>query len=67
MKVDGQIIFPSDNVAFPHSTVVCACKKVSGFGRCILPRRTKEVDEENIALLRDGLCKLVINYHPQKA
>lgn len=67
LKVDGQIIFPSDNVAFPHSTVVCACKKVSGFGRCILPRRTKEVDEENIALLREGLCRLVINYHPQKA
>lgn len=67
LKVDGQIIFPSDNAAFPHSTVVCACKKVSGFGRCILPRGTKEADEENIALLRDGLCKLVINYHPQKA
>ncbi len=66
LKVDGQIIFPSDNAVFPHSTVVCACKKVGGFGRCILPRGTKEVDEENIALLRDGLCKLIMNYHPQK-
>ena len=67
LKVDGQIIFPSDNAAFPHSTVVCACKKVGGFGRCILPRGTGEIDEENVALLREGLCRLIMNYHPQKA
>ena len=67
LKTDGQIIFPSDNRAFPHSTAVCACKKVGGFGRCILPRGTQEIDEENIALLREGLSKLVMNYHPQKA
>ena len=67
LKTDGQIIFPSDNRAFPHSTAVCACKKVAGFGRCILPRGTGEIDEENVALLREGLCRLIMNYHPQKA
>ena len=67
LKTDGQIIFPSDNRVFPHSTAVCACKKVAGFGRCILPRGTGEIDEENVALLREGLCRLIMNYHPQKA
>lgn len=67
LKTDGQIIFPSDNAAFAHSVSVCACRKVAGFGRCILPRGTKEIDEENVSLLRDGLCRLVMNYRPQKA
>ena len=67
LKTDGQVIFPSDNAAFAHSVSVCACRKVAGFGRCILPRGTKEIDEENVSLLRDGLCRLIMNYRPQKA
>lgn len=67
LKTDGLIIYPSDNRAFSHSTTICACKKIPGFGRCIMPRGTKEIDEENISLLRDGLCELIAYYHPQKA
>ena len=46
-------------------TVICACKKVKGFGRCILPRKATGIDEENLSLLCDGLCKLVMYYNPQ--
>lgn len=48
-------------------TVICACKKVKGFGRCILPRKATGIDEENLSLLCDGLCKLVMYYNPQNA
>ena len=64
LKTDGLVTFPSDNRAFAHSTSICACRKVRGFGRCILPRHARSLDEENIALLRDNLCRLVMNYQP---
>ena len=64
LKTDGLVSFPSDNRAFGHSTVICACRKIRGFGRCILPRRTEKLDEENLSLLRDGLCRLIMYYHP---
>ena len=65
LKTDGFVHYPSDNRAFTGGTVICACKKVKGFGRCILPRKTEEIDEENLSLLCDGLCKLVMYYNPQ--
>ena len=65
LKTDGLVHYPSDNRAFMGGTVICACKKVKGFGRCILPRKTEEIDEENLSLLCDGLCKLVMYYNPQ--
>ena len=40
-------------------------KKVKGFGRCILPRKATGIDEENLSLLCDGLCKLVMYYNPR--
>ena len=65
LKTDGLVHYPSDNRAFTGGTVICACKKVKGFGRCILPRKTTGIDEENLSLLCDGLCKLVMYYNPQ--
>lgn len=65
LKTDGLITFPSDNRAFAHSVSICACRKIPGFGRCILPRRAKEIDEENLAILREGLSKLIMNYQPE--
>ena len=67
LKTDGLVYYPSDNRAFAGGTAICACKTVKGFGRCILPRRAKEIDEENLSLLCDGLCKLVTYYRPQNA
>lgn len=66
LKTDGLISFPSDNRAFAHGTAICACRKVRGFGRCITPRGTKVIDEENISILRDGLSRLVMYYRPEK-
>lgn len=65
LKTDGFVHYPSDNRAFTGGTVICACKKVKGFGRCILPRKATGIDEENLSLLCDGLCKLVMYYNPQ--
>ena len=65
LKTDGLVHYPSDNRAFTGGTVICACKKVKGFGRCILPRKATGIDEENLSLLCDGLCKLVMYYNPQ--
>lgn len=65
LKTDGLVHYPSDNRAFMGGTVICACKKVKGFGRCILPRKATGIDEENLSLLCDGLCKLVMYYNPQ--
>lgn len=67
LKTDGFVHYPSDNRAFKHATSICACSRIAGFGRCILPRRMKALDEENLALLRDGLTKLVMWYQPEKA
>ena len=60
LKTDGLVYYPSDNRAFRYSTAVCAVKKVSGFGRCITPRKASALDEENIDILRHGLCALVM-------
>ena len=65
LETDGLVHYPSDNRAFTGGTVICACKKVKGFGRCILPRKATGIDEENLSLLCDGLCKLVMYYNPQ--
>lgn len=64
LKTDGFVHYPSDNRAFAGSTVICACDKAKGFGRRILPRRAERIDEENLSLLCDGLCKLVMYYNP---
>ena len=60
LKTDGLVYYPSDNRAFRYSTAVCAVKKLPGFGRCISPRKTTEIDEANIDLLSRGLCALVM-------
>ena len=66
LKTDGLISFPSDNRVFAHGTAICACRRVRGFGRCITPRGTREIDDENLAILRDGLSRLVMYYQPEK-
>ena len=53
------------NITNRTSSILRSGKKVKGFGRCILPRKTEEIDEENLSLLCDGLCKLVMYYNPQ--
>lgn len=63
LKTDGLVYYPSDNRTFRYSVAICAVKKVPGFGRCIQPRKTTELDEENIEILRDGLAKLVAAYN----
>ena len=62
LKTDGLIYYPSDNRAFRGSFAVCACDKVSGFGRLIRPRRATAIDEEHITMLKNGLCKLAATY-----
>lgn len=63
LKTDGLTYYPSDNRSFRYSVSICATGKIAGFGRCIRPRRTKELDDENIAILRCGLSKLAAAYH----
>ena len=60
LKTDGLVYYPSDNRVFRYSTAVCAVKKVSGFGRCITPRKVSVLDEANINILSRGLCALVM-------
>lgn len=62
LKTDGLIYYPSDNRAFRHSFVICACEKVPGFGRLIRPLKAKSIDPEKLTLLKSGLCKLAENY-----
>ena len=62
LKTDGLTYYPSDNRAFRHSFAICACEKLAGFGRFIRPRRADAIDEENITILKNGLCKLAANY-----
>lgn len=59
LKTDGFAYYPAGNRAFRYSVAVCACEKIAGFGRIVRPRRTKEIDEENLRILREGLCRLV--------
>lgn len=62
LKTDGLVYFPSDNRAFRNAVSVCACDKVSGFGRLIRPRRATGIDEEKLTILKKGLSKLTENY-----
>lgn len=62
LKTDGLVYYPSDNRAFHNAVAICACDKVSGFGRLIRPRRAVTVDEEKQTILKNGLCKLVEKY-----
>ena len=62
LKTDGLTYYPSDNRAFRYSFAVCACDKVAGFGRLIRPLRAQSISEENITILKNGLCKLIAKY-----
>lgn len=62
LKTDGLVYYPSDNRAFRYAFAICACEKVAGFGRLIRPRRATFISEENITILRNGLCKLISCY-----
>ena len=65
LKTDGLVYYPSDNRAFRGAFTLCACEKIKGFGRIICPRRAEEIDEENITIIKNGLCKLAEQYQPQ--
>ena len=62
LKTDGLTYYPSDNRAFRYSFAICACDKVPGFGRLIRPLRAREISEEHITILKEGLCKLIAKY-----
>lgn len=62
LKTDGLVYFPSDNRAFRYAFAVCACEKVGGFGRLIRPRQATSLSEENITILKNGLCNLISHY-----
>ncbi|MBQ2223980.1 MAG: hypothetical protein II420_04410, partial [Oscillospiraceae bacterium] len=61
IKTEGLNYFPGENRAFRYSFSLCACEQITGFGRCILPRRAGKdgIDAENLRLVQEGLCKLV--------
>lgn len=61
-KTDGLVYFPGDARIFKNAVTVCAVERLPGFGRIIRPRRVRTVDEENLALIRDGLSRLCVNY-----
>ena len=63
LKTDGLVYYPSDNRAFRYAVAICACEKAPGFGRLICPRRAEHVDEENITIIKNGLCKLATFYN----
>lgn len=65
LKTDGLVYYPSDNRAFRGAFTLCACEKVKGFGRIIRPHKAESVDEENITILKSGLCKLAEAYQVQ--
>jgi len=62
LKTNGLTYMPSANRAFRYSFAVCAVEKVKGFGRVILPRRARTLDEENLEVVRRGLCALIAKY-----
>lgn len=66
-KTDGLVYFPGDARAFKSAVTVCAVERLSGFGRIIRPRRVHAVDEENLAVIRDGLSKIPAHYNGSKA
>ena len=61
LKTDGFSFYPSENRAFRHSVVLCACEHTA-LGRVIRPRMALETDEENLRLVREGLCALIASY-----
>ncbi|MBE7004869.1 MAG: M28 family peptidase [Ruminococcaceae bacterium] len=61
LKTDGLTYFPSDNRAFRFSISIFACEFIRGFGRIIVPRKARSVDETNLQILKDGLCNLCEN------
>lgn len=65
-KTDGLVYFPGDARVFKNAVTVCAVERLAGFGRIIRPRRVQEVDEENLAVIRDGLNNLTRNYNGRK-
>lgn len=65
-KTDGLVYFPGDARVFKNAVTVCAVEKLAGFGRIIRPRRVREVDEENLAVIRNGLAALAKNYNGRK-
>lgn len=65
LKTDGLTYYPSDNRAFRGAFTICACEKVNGFGRIIRPRRAERVDEGNIKIIKEGLCKLSEQYQAE--
>lgn len=65
-KTDGLVYFPGDARVFKNAVTVCAVEKLPGFGRIIRPRRVHEVDEENLAVVRDGIAGLAVNYSGRK-
>lgn len=62
LKADGLTLYPSENRAFRMGTVICACRHVRGFGRFV-PQDCKQIDDENLLILSDGLSKTVAAYH----
>lgn len=62
LKTDGLVYYPSDNRAFRNSFTFCACQTLKGFGRIIRPRKAEMIDEKNITILKNGLCKLAQKY-----
>ena len=64
LKTDGIVYYPSDNRVFRCGVSLCACEKLRGFGRIILPRKAESIDEENLRILKEGLCKLLEKYQP---
>lgn len=67
LKTDGLTYYPSDNRAFREGFAVCACEKLAGFGRIIRPLKAREIDGENLEILKKGFCKLTEVYQPQRA
>ena len=59
LKTDGLTYYPSDNRAFHLGVTLCACERLRGFGRIIMPKKAKSIDTKNLEILKNGLCKLV--------
>lgn len=57
-KTDGLVYYPSENRAFRYNVAICACRKVSGFGRFV-KQLSDDIDGENLEVIRNGLVKLI--------
>ena len=58
LKTDGLVYYPSENRAFRYNVALCACRKISGFGRFV-KQLSNEIDGENIEIVQKGLVKLI--------